>query len=147
MLLFLVLYVHVILILLLSSKFTYTLILPSFNSVPREKISQIQPIQNCSGVPPANCSVVPPANCSEVPQTCCSVVSPAVDDNYRLIYRRDPNKSGGGTQLLHAPPTAHMIQSIFLFAVAVYTLGGYNWRHRGDFSISTFNPFKGPNLD
>ena len=62
-------------------------------------------------------------------------------------YRRDPNKSGGGTQLLHAPPTAHMVRSIFSFAVAVDTLGGYNWRHRGDFSISTFNPLKGPNLD
>ena len=64
-----------------------------------------------------------------------------------IFYRRDPNKSGGGTQLLHAPPTAHMVQSIFSFAVAVDTLGGYNWRHRGDFSISTFNPLKGPNLD
>ena len=62
-------------------------------------------------------------------------------------YRRDPNKSGGGTQLLHAPPTAHMVQSIFSFAVAVDTLGRYNWRHHGDFSISTFNPLKGPNLD
>ena len=41
-------------------------------------------------------------------------------------YRRDPNKSGGGTQLLHAPPTAHMVQSIFSFAVAVDTLRGYN---------------------
>ena len=40
------------------------------------------------------------------------------------------------------PPTAHMVQSIFSFAVAVDTLGGYNWRHRGDFSISTFNPLK-----
>ena len=49
--------------------------------------------------------------------------------------------------MLHAPPTAHMVQSIFLFAVAVDTLGGYNWRHRGDFSISTFNPLKGPSLD
>ena len=49
--------------------------------------------------------------------------------------------------MLHAPPTAHMVQSIFSFAVAVDTLGGYNWRHRGDFSISTFNPLKGPNLD
>ena len=49
--------------------------------------------------------------------------------------------------MLHAPPTAHMVQSIFSFAVAVDTLGGYNWRHHGDFSISTFNPLKGPNLD
>ena len=64
-----------------------------------------------------------------------------------ITYRRDPNKSGGGTQLLHAPPTAQMVQSIFSFAVAVDTLGQYNWRHYGDFSISTFNPLKGPNLD
>ena len=62
-------------------------------------------------------------------------------------YRRNPNKSEGGTQLLHAPPTAHMVHSISSFAVAVDTLGGYNWRHRGDFSISTFKPLKGPNLD
>ena len=48
--------------------------------------------------------------------------------------------------MLHAPPTAHMVQSIFSFAVAVDTLGGYNWRHRGDFSISTFNPLNGPIL-
>ena len=61
-------------------------------------------------------------------------------------YRRDPNKSGGGTQLLHAPPTAHMVHSISSLAVAVDTLGRYNWRHRGDFSISTFNPPKGANL-
>ena len=56
------------------------------------------------------------------------------------IYRRDPNKSGGGTQLLHAPPTVHMVHSISSLAVAVDTLGGYNWRHRGNFSISTLNP-------
>ena len=43
-----------------------------------------------------------------------------------IIYRRDRNKSGGGTRLLHAPPTAHMIYSIASFAVAVDTLGGYN---------------------
>ena len=63
------------------------------------------------------------------------------------IYKRDPNKSGGGTQLLHALPTAHMVHSISSLTVAVDTLGGYNWRHHGDFSISTFNPLKGPNLD
>ena len=67
-------------------------------------------------------------------------------DHFPCEYRRDPNKSGGGTQLLHAPPTAHMVQSIFSFAVAVDTLGGYNWRHRGDFSISTYNPPNRPIL-
>ena len=48
--------------------------------------------------------------------------------------------------MLHAPPTAHMVQSISSLAVAVDTLGGYNWRHRGDFSISIFNPLNGPIL-
>ena len=38
-------------------------------------------------------------------------------------YRRDPNKSEGGTQLLHAPPTAHIVYSISSLAVAVDTLG------------------------
>ena len=42
--------------------------------------------------------------------------------------------------MLHAPPTAHMVQSIPTLAVAVDTLGEYKWRHRGDFSISTLNP-------
>ena len=47
------------------------------------------------------------------------------------------------------PPslTAHMVHSISSLAVAVDTLDGYNWRHRGDISISTFNPLKRPNLD
>ena len=65
------------------------------------------------------------------------------------IYRRDPNKSGGGTlsvTTVSCPPTAHMVQSISTLAVAVDTLGGYKWRHRGDFSISTFNPPKRANL-
>ena len=63
-----------------------------------------------------------------------------------LMYRQEPNKSEGGTHLLHAPPTAHMVHSIFSLAVTVDTLGGYHWRHRGDFSISTFNPPNGPNF-
>ena len=29
-----------------------------------------------------------------------------------------------GPKVLHAPPTAHMVQSIFTLAVAVDTLGG-----------------------
>ena len=61
-------------------------------------------------------------------------------------YRRDPTKSGGGTQLLHAPPTAHMVHSISSLAVAVDTIGGYNWRHCGDFSVSIFNPPNRPIL-
>ena len=48
--------------------------------------------------------------------------------------------------MLHAPPRAHIVHSISSFAVAVDILGGYNWRHRGDFSISTFNPLNGPTL-
>ena len=51
-----------------------------------------------------------------------------------------------GPKVLHAPPTAHMVQSISSLVTAVDTLGGYNWRHRGDFSISTLNPLKGPLL-
>ena len=57
-------------------------------------------------------------------------------------YRQDPNKSGGGTQSVTCPPTAHMVQSIPSLAVAFDTLGEYKWRHRGDFSISTLNPPK-----
>ena len=38
-----------------------------------------------------------------------------------IIYRRDRNKSGGGTRLLHAPPTAHMVQSNSIIAVAIDT--------------------------
>ena len=47
-----------------------------------------------------------------------------------------------GPKVLHAPPTAHMVQSIPTLAVAVDTLGEYKWRHHGDFSISTLNPPK-----
>ena len=49
-----------------------------------------------------------------------------------------------GPKVLHAPPTAHIVQSIPILAVAVDTLGEYIWRHSGDFSISTLNPFKPP---
>ena len=38
------------------------------------------------------------------------------------------------------------MHSISSFALAVDTLGGYNWRHRGDFPISTFNPILYQNL-
>ena len=40
--------------------------------------------------------------------------------------------------MLHAPPTAHIVHSISSLAAAVDTSGEYNWRHRGNFSISTF---------
>ena len=36
-----------------------------------------------------------------------------------------------------------MVHSISSLAVLVDTLGGYNWRHRCDFPISTFNPLNG----
>ena len=52
-----------------------------------------------------------------------------------------------GPKVLASPPRAYMAQAFFSLDMAVYTLGGYNWRHRGDFSIFTFKPLKGPNLD
>ena len=52
--------------------------------------------------------------------------------------------------MVTCPPTAYMVHSISSLAVAVDTLGEYNWRHRGDFSISTFitpnRPLLGQNL-
>ena len=45
-------------------------------------------------------------------------------------------RSEEGPNCLAAPPTAHMAQVIFSLPVAVDTIGGYNWRHRGDFWIS-----------
>ena len=62
--------------------------------------------------------------------------------NFEIKHRWDPNISGGGTLSVTCPPTAHMVHSISSLAVAVDTLGGYNWRHHGDFSISTYNPKK-----
>ena len=38
-----------------------------------------------------------------------------------------------GPKVLAAPPTAYMAQAIFSLPVAIDTLGGYNWRHRGVF--------------
>ena len=38
-----------------------------------------------------------------------------------------------GPKVLASPPTAHMAQAFFSLAMAVYTLGGYDWRHRGVF--------------
>ena len=51
-------------------------------------------------------------------------------------YRREPNKSGGGTQSFSIPPSAYVVQENFLVAVADYNLGGYNRRHHDDFWIS-----------
>ena len=38
-----------------------------------------------------------------------------------------------GPKVLASPPTAYMAQTFFSLAMAVYSLGGHNWRHRGDF--------------
>ena len=38
-----------------------------------------------------------------------------------------------GPKVLASPPTAQMAQAFLSLAVAIYTLGEYNWRHRGDF--------------
>ena len=38
-----------------------------------------------------------------------------------------------GPKVLASPPRAYMAQAFFSLAMAVYTLDGYNWRHRGDF--------------
>ena len=42
-------------------------------------------------------------------------------------------RSEEGPKGLAAPSTAHMAQVIFSLPVAVDTIGGYNWRHHGDF--------------
>ena len=44
-----------------------------------------------------------------------------------------------GPKVLASPPTAYIAQANLSFALAECTLGGYNWRHRGDFRISTKN--------
>ena len=46
----------------------------------------------------------------------------------RTIIRGEEGPKG-----LAAPPTAYMAEAIFSFPVAVETLSGYNWRHRGVF--------------
>ena len=38
-----------------------------------------------------------------------------------------------GPKALASPLTAYTVQVNFSLAVAEYTLGGYNWRHRGNF--------------
>ena len=67
---------------------------------------------------------------------CCCVVSliEVIETTDRTLIRAEE-----GPKVLHAPPTAHMVQSIPTLAVAVDTLGEYKWRHHGDFSISTLN--------
>ena len=52
---------------------------------------------------------------------------------HSIIYRRDPNKSGGGTPSFSTTPYNLYDSSIPSFAMAVYTLYRYNWHHRGDF--------------
>ena len=38
-----------------------------------------------------------------------------------------------GPKVLASPPTAYMAQANFALAVAEFTLGQDNWRHRGNF--------------
>ena len=38
-----------------------------------------------------------------------------------------------GPKVLASPPTAYVAQANFSLAVAEYILGGYKWRHRGNF--------------
>ena len=54
-----------------------------------------------------------------------------------FFYRRDHFKSWGGTLSVSTPPTTYYVQTILTLTVAVDTLGGYKWRHCGDFWIST----------
>ena len=52
---------------------------------------------------------------------------------YHMTTDRTLIRSEEGPKGLAAPPTANMAQVIFSLPVAVDTLGGYNWRHHGDF--------------
>ena len=38
-----------------------------------------------------------------------------------------------GPKVFAPPPTAYMAFASFSLAMMAYTLGGYNWRHHGDF--------------
>ena len=38
-----------------------------------------------------------------------------------------------GPKVLASPPTDYIDQVFFSFVLAVYTLGGYDWRDSGDF--------------
>ena len=62
---------------------------------------------------------------------CSCVVSliEVIETTDRTLVRAEE-----GPKVLHAPLTAHMVQSIFTLEVAVDNIGGYNWRHHGDFS-------------
>ena len=51
----------------------------------------------------------------------------------KAITDRTLIRAEEGPKVLASPPTAYMAQAIYLVAMADYTLGGYNWRHRGDF--------------
>ena len=42
-------------------------------------------------------------------------------------------RAEAGPKVLASPPTAQMAQAFLSLTVAIYTLGEYNWRHRGDF--------------
>ena len=60
---------------------------------------------------------------------------PFGDATYYIYFTTDRTliRSAEGPKGLAAPPTAHMAKVIFSFPVAVDTLGGYNWRYRGNF--------------
>ena len=58
--------------------------------------------------------------------------------NYKLNFKLSFTdqtliRSEEGPKGLAAPLTAYMAKAMFSLPVAVDTLGGYNWRHRGDF--------------
>ena len=59
----------------------------------------------------------------------------SADFNYFIAWITDGTliRAEEGPKVLASPPTAYMAQANFSVAVADYTLGGYNWRHRGDF--------------
>ena len=57
-----------------------------------------------------------------------------LDEQKKRLHSTDhPIESGGGTKSLWIPPTAYMAQAFFSHDMAVYTLGGYSWRHCSDF--------------
>ena len=68
---------------------------------------------------------------------CSCVVSliEVIETTDRTLIRAEE-----GPKMLHAPLTAHMVQSISTLAMAVDNIVGYNWRHHGNFSNSTLNP-------
>ena len=52
---------------------------------------------------------------------------------YVRITDRTLIRAEEGSKVLASPPTAYVAQANFSLAVAEYILGGYKWRHRGNF--------------